>query len=139
VWVVERGRRGGPLNALQLMEWTEPLAIHRVPQHRGLRAVTQQWSKVSDGTCRGRIVPSQANTFQHQPASGSISILSSIVHVGKISSTSGGRSVGRVRSRTKGHGVSTRRYMWIDNIKMDLLEIGVSVVDWIGLAQDRYR
>jgi hypothetical protein len=27
---------------------------------------------------------------------------------------------------------------WIDNIKMDLLEIGVSVVDWIGLAQDRY-
>jgi hypothetical protein len=27
----------------------------------------------------------------------------------------------------------------IDNIKMDLLEIGVNVVDWIGLAQDRYR
>jgi hypothetical protein len=28
---------------------------------------------------------------------------------------------------------------WIDNIKMDLLEIGLSVVDWIGLAQDRYK
>jgi hypothetical protein len=28
---------------------------------------------------------------------------------------------------------------WIDNIKMDLLEIGLSVVDWIDLAQDRYR
>jgi hypothetical protein len=28
---------------------------------------------------------------------------------------------------------------WIDNIKMELLEIGVNVVDWIGLAQDRYR
>jgi hypothetical protein len=27
----------------------------------------------------------------------------------------------------------------MDNIKMDLLEIGVNVVDWIGLAQDRYR
>jgi hypothetical protein len=27
----------------------------------------------------------------------------------------------------------------LDNIKMDLLEIGVNVVDWIGLAQDRYR
>jgi hypothetical protein len=27
---------------------------------------------------------------------------------------------------------------WIDNIKKDLLEIGVNVVDWIGLAQDRY-
>jgi hypothetical protein len=31
------------------------------------------------------------------------------------------------------------RRKWIDNIKMDLLEIGLSVVDWIGLAQDRYR
>jgi hypothetical protein len=27
----------------------------------------------------------------------------------------------------------------MDNIKMDPLEIGLSVVDWIGLAQDRYR
>jgi hypothetical protein len=27
----------------------------------------------------------------------------------------------------------------MDNIKMFLLEIGLSVVDWIGLAQDRYR
>jgi hypothetical protein len=31
------------------------------------------------------------------------------------------------------------RRRWIDNIKMDLLEIALSVVDWIGLAQDRYR
>jgi hypothetical protein len=31
------------------------------------------------------------------------------------------------------------RRRWIDNIKMDLLVIGLSVVDWIGLAQDRYR
>jgi hypothetical protein len=31
------------------------------------------------------------------------------------------------------------RCKWIDNIKMDLLEIGLSVVDWIGLAQGRYR
>jgi hypothetical protein len=30
------------------------------------------------------------------------------------------------------------RRIWIDNIKMDLSEIGLSVVDWIGLAQDRY-
>jgi hypothetical protein len=27
----------------------------------------------------------------------------------------------------------------MDNIKMDLLEIGLNVVDWIGLAQDRNR
>jgi hypothetical protein len=32
-----------------------------------------------------------------------------------------------------------QRRRWIDNINMDLLEIGVSVVDWIGLAQDRFR
>jgi hypothetical protein len=31
------------------------------------------------------------------------------------------------------------RHRWIDNIKMDLLEIGLSVVDCIGLVQDRYR
>jgi hypothetical protein len=31
------------------------------------------------------------------------------------------------------------RRKWMDNIKMDLLDIGLSVVDWIGLAQDRYR
>jgi hypothetical protein len=28
---------------------------------------------------------------------------------------------------------------WIDNIKMDLVEIGWVGVDWVGLAQDRYR
>jgi hypothetical protein len=27
----------------------------------------------------------------------------------------------------------------MDNIKMDLLEIGLNAVDWIGLTQDRYR
>jgi hypothetical protein len=31
------------------------------------------------------------------------------------------------------------RRRWIDNIKMDLLEIGFNVVDWIGLAEDSYR
>jgi hypothetical protein len=37
----------------------------------------------------------------------------------------GNRPLGRPRRR------------WIDNIKMDLLVIGVNVVDWFGLAQDR--
>jgi hypothetical protein len=36
----------------------------------------------------------------------------------------GKRPLGRARRR------------WIHNIKMDLLGIGFSVVDWIGLAQD---
>jgi hypothetical protein len=39
----------------------------------------------------------------------------------------GKRPLGRPRRRS------------IDNIKMDLSEIGLNVVDWPGLAQDRYR
>jgi hypothetical protein len=31
------------------------------------------------------------------------------------------------------------RRRWIDNIKMDLSEIGLGGVDWIVVAQDRYR
>jgi hypothetical protein len=31
------------------------------------------------------------------------------------------------------------RRRWIDNIKIALLEIALSVVDWICLAKDRYR
>jgi hypothetical protein len=34
-------------------------------------------------------------------------------------------------------GIPKRRL--VDNIKMGLVEVGLSVVDWIGLAQDRYR
>jgi hypothetical protein len=31
------------------------------------------------------------------------------------------------------------RRRWMGNIKMGLSEIGLSVVNWIGLTQDRYR
>jgi hypothetical protein len=44
-----------------------------------------------------------------------------------IGKPEGKRPLGRPRRR------------WMDNIKMGLLEIGFNVVDWIGLAQDRYR
>jgi hypothetical protein len=44
-----------------------------------------------------------------------------------VGKAEGKRPLGRPRRR------------WIDNIKVDLLEIGLSVVVWIGLAQDRYR
>jgi hypothetical protein len=30
------------------------------------------------------------------------------------------------------------RRRWIDNIRMDLVEIGLGVVDWIDLTQDRH-
>ena len=31
------------------------------------------------------------------------------------------------------------RRRWVDNIKMDLQEVGCVYMDWIGLAQDRDR
>jgi hypothetical protein len=31
------------------------------------------------------------------------------------------------------------RCRWVDNIRMDLLELGWGDVDWTGLAQDRNR
>ena len=31
------------------------------------------------------------------------------------------------------------RCRWVDNIRMDLQEVGFGYVDWIGLAQDRDR
>jgi hypothetical protein len=33
--------------------------------------------------------------------------------------------------------LGTRRRRWVDNIKIDLFQIGWGGVDWIGLAQDR--
>ena len=44
------------------------------------------------------------------------------VLVGKLE---GSRPVGRPRRR------------WVDNIRMDLQEVGCGYKDWIGLAQDR--
>jgi hypothetical protein len=49
------------------------------------------------------------------------------VHRLLVGKPEGKRSLGRPRRRC------------LDNIKTDLLEIRWSVVDWIGLAQDRYR
>jgi len=31
----------------------------------------------------------------------------------------------------------TPRRRWVDNIRMDLQEVGCGYMDWIGLAQDR--
>jgi len=39
----------------------------------------------------------------------------------------GKRPLGRLRRR------------WVDNIRMDLQEVGWEYMDWIGLAQDRDR
>ena len=44
-----------------------------------------------------------------------------------VGKTEGRRSMGRTRSR------------WVDNIRMDLQEMGCGYMDRIGLAQDRDR
>jgi hypothetical protein len=44
-----------------------------------------------------------------------------------VSKLEGKRPLGRPRRR------------WVDNIRMDLQEVGCGYVDWIGLAQDRDR
>jgi len=33
--------------------------------------------------------------------------------------------------------LETPRRRWVDNIRMDLQEVGCVYIDWIGLAQDR--
>jgi hypothetical protein len=44
-----------------------------------------------------------------------------------------------VRKPERKRPLGRPRRRWMDNIKMDFLKIGMNVVDWIGLAQDRYR
>jgi hypothetical protein len=44
-----------------------------------------------------------------------------------VGKSEGKRPLGRPRRR------------WVDNIRMDLGEVGWSDVDWIGLAKDRNR
>ena len=31
------------------------------------------------------------------------------------------------------------RHRWVDNIRMDLQEVGCGYIDWFGLAQNRVR
>jgi len=46
---------------------------------------------------------------------------------GLVGKPGGKRPLGRPRRR------------WVDNIRMDLQEVGGGYMDWIGLAQDRDR
>ena len=43
-------------------------------------------------------------------------------------------------AKPEGRGPLGRpRRRWVDNIRMDLQEVGCGYMDWIGLAQDRDR
>jgi len=65
--------------------------------------------------------PSVAPT---QPPTQKVTAVLYRVLVGK---PEGKRPLGRPRRR------------WVDNIRMDLQEVGCGLMDWIGLAQDRDR
>jgi hypothetical protein len=61
--------------------------------------------------------------------------------VGHVALVGEGRGVYRVLvGRPKGKRPLGRpRHMWVDNIKLDLREIGIDGVNWIHLAQDRVQ
>jgi hypothetical protein len=61
----------------------------------------------------------------------------SIIRIIKSKRMKWAEHVARMGEKRNVYGRPRRR--WIDNIRMDLLEIGLNVVDWIGLARDRYR
>jgi len=44
--------------------------------------------------------------------------------------------VGKREGKTS---LGSPRRKWVDNIRMDLQEVGCGCVDWIGLVQDRDR
>ena len=44
--------------------------------------------------------------------------------------------VGKLEGRTP---LGRPRLRWVDNIRMDLQEVGCGYMDWIGLTQDRDR
>jgi hypothetical protein len=50
-----------------------------------------------------------------------------------------GERVCVIGRKARGKETTRKTKTWTDNIKMDLLEVGLGGVDWIGLAQDRYR
>jgi hypothetical protein len=56
--------------------------------------------------------------------------------VGGACSPNGGKKTdGKARGEKRPLG--RPRCKWVDNVKMDLLEIGWGGVEWIGLVQDR--
>ena len=61
--------------------------------------------------------------------------------VGHVARMGEGRGVYRVlMGKPEGRRPLGRpRGRWVDNIRMDLQEVGCGYMDWIGLAQDRDR
>jgi len=60
---------------------------------------------------------------------------------GHVAHMSEDRGVCRVLVRKPGgrRQLERPRRRWVDNIRLDLQEVGCGYIDWIGLAQDRNR
>jgi hypothetical protein len=60
--------------------------------------------------------------------------------VGHVARMGEKRNAYRLLGKPEGRRLLGRpRRRWLDNIRMDLVEVGWADVDWIGLAQDRDR
>ena len=59
-------------------------------------------------------------------------------HVARMGEERGVYSV-LVRKPERRRPMGRPRRRWVDNIRMDLQEVGCGYMDWIGLAQDRWR
>jgi hypothetical protein len=59
--------------------------------------------------------------------------------MGGACSTNGGEEERIYRLLVGKRPLGRLRCRWVDNIRMDLGEVGWGDVDWIGLAQDRNR
>jgi len=59
-------------------------------------------------------------------------------HVARMGQVRGvyGFLVGKLEGRGP---LGRPRHRWVDNIRMDLQEVGCGYMDWIGLARDRDR
>jgi len=61
-------------------------------------------------------------------------------HVARMGEERGGEYIGSWwGNQREGDHWGRPRRRWVDNIRMDLQEVGCGYVDWNGLAQDRER
>ena len=81
------------------------------------------------------------NTQSPLPSCKSITWLITVIWAGHVARMGEERGVYRVLvGKPEGRRPLGRpRHRWVDNIRMDLQEVGSVYMDWIGLAQDRDR
>jgi len=88
-----------------------------------------------------RLLNEELNDFYSSPNIVRVIKLRRMRRVGHVACMGEERGVYRVLvGKPEGKRPQGRpRRRWVDNIRMDLQEVGCGYVDWIGLAQDRDR